>query len=108
VETSDKFVTCTDCKREARCLRMGDGTEYKPYAWSYLDSAQPMVGVCPLCKSRRAAARMVSAASEDELRALLERDDLCAQAIRGLLRESAPPSSMPPDSRVDETDETSS
>lgn len=90
--SSDQSVTCTDCGRSVRCIRMRDGTEYKPFAWSYLDPAQPLRGVCPTCKSRRAAARMLSAQSEDELRELLERDDLCAQekeAIRDLLARSA-------------------
>ncbi len=43
-------VTCTDCGRVAQCMRMRDGTVYKPAAWLYPDAAKPLVGFCSMCR----------------------------------------------------------
>ena len=45
-EFIDKFVTCSKCDRTARCIRMTDGTVYRPTGWTYPDPTMPMVGVC--------------------------------------------------------------
>jgi hypothetical protein len=41
------YVECLVCKREVPCVKLKDGTVYKPFAWTYPDEEQPLMGVCP-------------------------------------------------------------
>jgi hypothetical protein len=64
-------VTCTNCRREARCIRVSDGTIYKPTAWTYPDSTTPLLGICSACSAALDAAEAIKhlAAEAHRLRA---------------------------------------
>lgn len=42
-------VTCSGCGRQAACVRMLDGTVYRPFAWTFPDAQTPRVGLCGGC-----------------------------------------------------------
>lgn len=46
-------VVCTSCGHVASCVRMKDGTVYKPIAWAYPDRSMPMQGICGACRDNR-------------------------------------------------------
>ena len=48
-------VECIDCQRHVRCIRVKDGTIYRPMAWTYPDEATPLRGVCHDCHLRAKA-----------------------------------------------------
>jgi hypothetical protein len=43
-------VQCVGCGRVAACVRVSDGTMYKPTAWVYPSPHTPMRGVCGQCQ----------------------------------------------------------
>lgn len=43
-------VTCTGCGRRVKCIRVSDGTVYKPIAWLYPDETKPLEGLCGACQ----------------------------------------------------------
>lgn len=51
---SDQNVTpeveCSGCGRRAECMRMSDGTVYRPFAWAYPDESKPLSGICRGCQ----------------------------------------------------------
>lgn len=52
-------VECFGCGRRAACLRMKDGTVYKPFAWKYPDVTEPLGGICGDCQCRVEAAVLI-------------------------------------------------
>lgn len=52
-------VECMGCKRRARCVRVSDGTVYKPTAWSYPIEATPLRGLCRDCQAKAEAATVL-------------------------------------------------
>jgi hypothetical protein len=52
-------VTCLGCGRRAACMRMRDGTVYKPFAWKYPKADAPLSGVCGDCQCRAEAADVI-------------------------------------------------
>lgn len=54
VENDVPKVTCSRCERVANCIRVSDGTVYKPTAWQYPDKAKPFEGVCGGCQDTAA------------------------------------------------------
>ncbi len=53
-------VKCLGCDRVAPCMRMKDGTVYKPFAWQYPNDSDPMRGVCGDCQTKAQAAAFVA------------------------------------------------
>lgn len=43
-------VTCASCNRTVKCIRVSDGTVYRPIAWTYPDDAKPLEGICGGCQ----------------------------------------------------------
>jgi hypothetical protein len=43
-------ATCTECGRVVECVRVQDGTIYKPTAWTYPNPDEPLRGVCGGCQ----------------------------------------------------------
>ena len=43
-------VTCRCCARTCACLRVKDGTVYRPFAWTFPNAATPLVGLCGGCR----------------------------------------------------------
>ncbi len=48
--TDPPEVTCVGCGRTASCVRVADGTVYRPVTWRFDDEAQPRRGTCPDCQ----------------------------------------------------------
>jgi endogenous inhibitor of DNA gyrase (YacG/DUF329 family) len=44
-------VTCITCGRTVTCIRVSDGTVYKPFEWVYPDGAKPLEGNCGGCRT---------------------------------------------------------
>jgi len=44
------IVTCARCARACSCVRVKDGTVYRPLAWTFPDTATPLVGLCGGCQ----------------------------------------------------------
>lgn len=42
-------VVCTCCHRKVRCIRVDDGTIYRPFRWTFPDEAKPLEGICFDC-----------------------------------------------------------
>lgn len=49
-------VECIGCRRRARCVRVSDGTIYRPMAWVYPNNGTPLLGHCRDCQARIEAA----------------------------------------------------
>lgn len=45
-------VECAGCGRKVACIRVSDGTIYRPFAWVFSDEAQPLRGLCGGCKAK--------------------------------------------------------
>jgi hypothetical protein len=43
-------VECSGCKRRVKCVRVSDGTVYRPFAWTFNDESKPLVGLCGDCR----------------------------------------------------------
>lgn len=43
-------ATCSSCGHQAKCIRVSDGTVYRPTAWVYPDPAKPLEGLCGGCR----------------------------------------------------------
>lgn len=43
-------VECLGCGRTASCLRVANGTVYRPFAWLFSYPPQPRLGWCPACR----------------------------------------------------------
>ncbi len=43
-------VECVDCERRVRCIRVKDGTVYRPLAWKFPDPSFPLNGFCGDCQ----------------------------------------------------------
>jgi hypothetical protein len=48
-------VECSGCKRRVKCVRVSDGTVYRPFAWIFTDDSKPLVGLCGSCEATRGA-----------------------------------------------------
>jgi hypothetical protein len=44
------LVTCVDCGRQIPCIRVKDGTLYRPLAWTFSDAHAPFRGTCSKCQ----------------------------------------------------------
>jgi hypothetical protein len=42
-------VTCANCSRQVVCVKMDDGTVYRPFEWTFPDPSMPLVGYCRDC-----------------------------------------------------------
>jgi hypothetical protein len=40
------YVECLVCARIVPCVKLVDGTVYKPFGWTYPDADRPLMGVC--------------------------------------------------------------
>jgi hypothetical protein len=43
-------VECSGCKRRVKCIRVSDGTVYRPFSWTFNDDSKPLVGLCGDCR----------------------------------------------------------
>lgn len=56
-------VECLGCERKVACLRVSDGTVYRPVTWLYNQPKWPTLGWCPQCQH---AARATCSKSGDK------------------------------------------
>ena len=43
-------VTCARCGRACSCVRVKDGTVYRPFAWTFPDKTARLLGLCGGCR----------------------------------------------------------
>lgn len=48
-EAALPVVTCLGCGRQVECMRVKDGTVYRPTGWRYPDPNEPLRGECGAC-----------------------------------------------------------
>ena len=46
---NEPVVICTGCGRQVECIRVKEGTLYRPFAWTFADAEWPLLGVCGGC-----------------------------------------------------------
>ena len=56
-------VECIWCERKVRCIRVSDGTVYRPLAWTFNPEHHPLLGVCTDCQVKQQAAQFLELAT---------------------------------------------